>query len=139
NRDAELNRLREIMPEIRRLSQELDAQFESKKIDNPLYDPLPFKVLMREIKDLQKDLDYLDNQYWKDKEVAEGKKGGAERFEARERKAEIEAKYKSFEVDIALRGISLTGGAYVRDMINDSLVSLGFITPSLEGVENINI
>src|SRR5690606_31552100 len=28
---------------------------------------------------------------------------------------------------------------YIRDIINDSLVSMGFISPSLKGVENINI
>lgn len=139
NRDAEMNRLREIISETRRLSKELDAQFEKAKVDNPLYSPLTFKVLTAEINRLQEDLNYLDNTYQKDKQIAEGKKGGAKRFEARERKAAIEAKYKSFEVDMALRGVSLTGGGYVRDIINDSLVSMGFINPSLEGVENINI
>ncbi len=139
NRDAEMNSLRKLYPLIRDLTKQLDDQFNIAKAESPLYDPLHFRVMEAEIDGLQKDLDYLDKQYFEDKKIAEGNDGGAERFEARQRKASFDAKYKSFDVDIALRGINLEGGGYVRDLINESLKSLGFENPKLEGLENIKI
>ncbi len=139
NRDKEMSRLREIMSELRKLNTDLDAQFEKEKINNPLYNPVTFQVLYNEKEYLEIDLEYLDKLYYEDTKTAESDKSSIERYEARQRKADFEAKYKSVDVTIALRGIDLKGGAYVRDMLNDTLKSVGFEEPTLKGLENIKI
>ncbi|SFQ47501.1 eCIS core domain-containing protein [Parafilimonas terrae] len=139
NKDEEMTRMRDIYKQLRKLNTELDEQFAKEKVDNPLYDPLVFKVLEAEKDSLEKDLDYLDNKYFDDVKFAAGDKDGIERYEARKRKAAFEAKYKSADVTVKLRGINLHGGAYVRDMLNETLKSLGFEEPTLKGLENIEI
>lgn len=138
-RDKEMNRLRDIPDEIRKYKKELEEKFEANKEGNILYRPLEFKVLEAEKAALEKDLEYLDKQYYDDKKYSESDNDGIARYEARKRRAEFEAKYRSFDVDLALRGIELQGGGYVRDLINDSLISMGFVSPKLEGLENVKI
>lgn len=139
NRDNEMNRLRDIPDEIRKNSKELDEKFNANKEGSPLYRPLTFKVLEAEKAELEKDLIYLDKNYYDDKKYSESDNDGVARYDARKRKADFEAKYRSFDVDLALRGIELEGGGYVRDLINDSLISMGFVSPKLEGLQNIKI
>lgn len=139
SRDEEMNRLRVIMAELRELDGELNALFDNAVRENPLYDPMPFKVLEAERVRLNQDLDYIDNHYFEDKKLAKESSDPLERFEARRRMEAFEAKYKSVDVKMALRGINLHGGGYVRDLVNDTLKSVGFIDPQLEGIENINI
>jgi hypothetical protein len=138
NRDKEMDQLRTIVSELRRLRNDIEQGFEQYRKDTPLFDPLPFKVLEAEKRSLQKDLDYLESGYFEDKEQL-GKRGRIKRFKARKRIQAFEAKYKRFDVNFALRGISLNGGEYVRDLINNTLRSLGFIKPKLKGVENTQI
>lgn len=139
NRDVEMNRLRAIMGELRTLDGELNARFEQAKQANPLYDPMPFRMLEAERARLQVDLEYVDNHYFEDKKLVEESSNPVERFEARRRMQAFEARYKSVDVRMALRGITLHGGGYVRDLVNNVLKSVGFIEPQLEGIENINI
>ena len=139
NRDEERNRLRSIYAKIRELTNILNEEFEIASKDNPLYGKLPFKVLAAERAQLAGDLEYLDKAYFEDKKVAQEGSKATERYAARQRVEAFEAKYKSFDVLMAFRGIELHGGMYVRDLINESLKSVGFIDPQLEGLENIKI
>lgn len=134
-----MNRLRVIIRTKRKINEKLDKEFMEKGLKNLNYQPLVFQVLEAEKTGLEKDLEYLDKQCIEDKKKAEGDDGGIERFEARRRKAVFDAKYRSFEVEISLRGINLKGGNYIHDMVVDSLKSMGFESPTLEGVENIKI
>ncbi|MCB0643280.1 MAG: DUF4157 domain-containing protein, partial [Phaeodactylibacter sp.] len=109
------------MSKQRALNQDLDLNFAKFVKENPFYDPLDIIVLEEEKKRLQLDYDYLDKDFHQDQKIAAGDGGRIERFEARKRLAEMEAKYKSFDVDMHLKGIQLQGGNYVRDLINDSL------------------
>ncbi len=139
DRDAEMAKLRVIMPEIRRLTTQLDEQFEQAKKENPRYDVMPFKILEAERLRLNVDLEYIDNQYFEDKKIVEGSSKAVKRFEARKRIEAFEAKYKSVDVRMALRGITLHGGEYLRDLINDAVKSIGFVDPQFKGIENIKI
>jgi hypothetical protein len=139
DRQVEMDRLRVISGEMRTLTEELEAQFNISKKSNPLFNQLNFNVWYTEKAGLQKDLDYLDNQYFEDKKLLENGKGGASRFEINRRKADFEARYKSFDVQMVLQGITLRGGNYVQDMLNEQLKSFGFQSPTMEGIENIKI
>jgi hypothetical protein len=140
NSDQETTRLRKIYQEIRDLNAHLDAAFEnafnSKK---PGYDNIGVRILQAEKATLEKDLDYLDNHYFEDRKLLEKKGDHIERFEARQRAEAFEAKYKSVDVRMQLGGISLKGGNYVRDLLNEVIASAGFVSPTFEGLENINV
>jgi hypothetical protein len=139
NRDAEVARLREIYRDLRKLNEELEQRFTQAKATSPLYNDATFKEFAAERRRLSDDLEYIDKTYLEDKKAL-GKSGDAvKRYEARRRMEQFEAKYKSVDVKMDLRGITLHGGNYVRDLINDSLKSVGFVDPKLEGIENINI
>ncbi len=139
NRDAEVARLREIYRGLRKLNEELEQRFTQAKATNPLYNDMTFKEFAAERARLSDDLEYIDKTYFEDKKAL-GESGDAvKRYEARRRIEQFEAKYKSVDVKMDLRGITLHGGNYVRDLINDSLKSVGFVDPKLEGIENINI
>lgn len=139
NRDDEMKRLREIPGELRKYTKDLEDKFIENKDSSPWYRPLDFKVLEAEKNALENDLVYLDKQYYEDKKFIEAGNEGTARYDARKRKADFEAKYRSFDVDLKLQGVELKGGGYVRDLINDSLVSMGFVSPKLEGLENVKI
>lgn len=138
-RDEEMNRLRQIYREIRELNRQLDTEFARAKAGNPLYDEAGYIILNKEKEALEKDLYYLENQYFEDRKLLEESSDRIERFETRKRIAEFESKYKSVDVAMSLSGITLKGGNYVRNLVNDSLQSLGFESPSFEGLENIEI
>lgn len=135
----EMDQLREIVRKLRTLESELNDLFAQATRDNPLYNPATFRVLEMERERLSRDLDYIDAGYFEDKRSAVEASDPIKRFEARQRMQAFEARYKSVNVTMALRGVTLHGGNYVRDLINDSLKSVGFIEPRLEGIENINI
>ena len=129
----------EIMRQLRGLESELNSLFNQATRDNPRYNPMTFQVLERERAQVKRDLDYLDAGYCEDKRAAAKASDAVGRFEARQRMQAFEARYKSVNVRIAMRGVTLHGGNYVRDLINDSLKSVGFVEPQLEGIENINV
>lgn len=139
NRDAETERLRIIYSTLGKLRSTLDTLFAKAIVNNPLYSPLNFKVLQTEKDALQKDLDYLDNKYYDDKQIAESDKSSIKRYEARQRKAEFEAKYKSVDVAINFQGISIKGGSYLRDILTEKLKAFGFEDPVITGLENIEV
>lgn len=135
----DMEELRQTTGELRDLESELAGLFNRATRDNPLYNPMAFQVLEKEREAVQRDLDYIDTAYYEDKRAATGASDSVGRFEARQRVEAFEARYKSVSVTMALRGITLHGGNYVRDLINESLKSVGFIEPELKGIENINI
>jgi hypothetical protein len=139
NRDLEMNRLRQIYHETRELNRKLDDAFYAAIPYNPAYDAAGFQILEKEKATLEVEYEYLDNRYFEDIKLVEDSRHRIERYEARKRIALIESKYKSVDVEMALRGITLHGGHYVRDLVNDSLQSLGFESPAFEGLENISI
>ena len=133
-------KLLEIYREKRRLTKELDDQFAwAVKAGMVSSELLNIKVLEKEKASLLEDFNYLEQQYFGDKKRTESDAGGIERFEARQRKEAFEARYKSVEIDMALRGIHLQGGEYVHDLLNEVLKSLGFESPEFRGLEDINI
>jgi Domain of unknown function (DUF4157) len=135
----EMDELRAIARELRRLDTELDGLFKQAQSENPLYYPMKFTILEQDRAKLQSDLDYIETGYDKDKQTATKGSDASARFEARSRIQDFEAKYKSVDVRLAFRGVTLYGGNYVRDLINGSLTSYGFVEPQIEGIENINI
>jgi hypothetical protein len=135
----EIDALRQIMRDLRGLESELNGLFDRATRDNPLYNPMTLQALERERAQVKRDLDYIDAGYYEDKHTAAEASGAIRRFEARRRMEAFEARYKSVNVRMALRGVTLHGGNYVRDMLNDLLTSVGFVEPRLEGIENINI
>ncbi len=139
NRDTEMARLRNINDILRIKTSTLDTLFAKAIVNNPLYSPLNFKVLQAEKDALQKDLDYLDNKYYDDTKTAEGDKSSIERYEARQRKADFESKYKSVDVAINLQGINIKGGGYLRDIFTEKLKAFGFEDPAITGLENIEV
>jgi hypothetical protein len=139
NRDAEIKKLYEINSKLRDLNTNLDRLFKEAIINNPLYSPLTFQVFGAEKEGLQNDLEYFDKRYFDDTNLAGSDKSGIDRFNARNRKAEFEAKYKSVDVTLNIQGINLKGGAYVRDMLYEKLIAFGFENPTLKGIENIQI
>ena len=138
---AEVKRLeekkRKVDARISKLNTELDKKLKNAKATHPDY--LRARVLEKQRSDLEKDLKYLDKGYFEDKKRVESGKGGAKTFEARKRKAEFEAKYKSAEVDIDVKGIHIEGGEYVRKIILEQLKNFGLKNPELKGIENIDI
>lgn len=135
----EIDELRTIAGELRRLDAELGRAFKEAIRDNPLYDPMRFTVLEQDRARLQSDLDYSETGYSQDKQTVTKGSDASARFEARRRIEDFEAKYKSVDVRMAIRGVTLQGGNYVRDLINNSLTSYGFVEPQMEGIENIDI
>lgn len=135
----DVQRLREIASATRELTNRLEAEFAAAKGKDPFFSPLLMDTLNAEKDQLLKDLDYLDNHYVDDKKIAGGNKGGAVRYDASKRKVEFEAKYKSADVDISLQNITLKGGKYLRDIMIDLLKANGFKSPTLSGIENIQI
>jgi hypothetical protein len=135
----EMDELRAIARELRRLDTELDGLFKHAQSENPLYYPMKFTILEQDRAKLQSDLEYSETGYDQDKQTVTKGSDASARFEARNRIQDFEAKYKSVDVRMAFRGITLHGGNYVRDLINDSLKSYGFVEPQIEGIENINI
>ena len=139
DRFAEMEQIRAIMTKLRKENERLENEFNAAKATHPLYSPSQFDVVNAERKALTADLNYLDNQYFEDIKKVKSSGHSADRFIIRKRLLAYEAKYKSFDVRMAFRGIDLKGGGYVKDMINDLLKSVGFINPKLEGIENIKI
>ena len=135
----EMNKLRKIMADLRRLDSELNKAFEHAMPANPDHKPTAIDVLDAERQRLKDDLDYIDTGYFKDQRAATEGSDSIKRHEARERMQKFEAKYKSVDVRMVLRGVTLHGGNYVRDLINGLVKSVGFVDPEFEGIENINI
>jgi hypothetical protein len=139
-KDKRMARLLEIYKEIREATARLDAAFEnavnSKK---PGYNALDVKILQDEKAALEIDLNYIENYYFSDRKRLKTSKDPIDRFEIRQRTEAFESKYKSVDVRMQLSGITLKGGNYVRDMLNDLITTVGFVSPTFEGLENINI
>ncbi|HEX5153069.1 MAG TPA: DUF4157 domain-containing protein [Parafilimonas sp.] len=123
---------------IRARIKTIDERIVAEKAE-PVISDINIKVLEAEKQELLKDLAYLDKGYAEDMKKVTGDDGGIERFDARKRKADFEAKYKSVNVNISLHGIHIKGGAYIRDMLNDKLKGMGFEEPTVKGLENIQI
>jgi hypothetical protein len=140
DRSKEMDELREVSKNLRDAIEALDTAYDKEKKDqNPLINYDEMLLLQNEKADLEKDFAYLDKDYYDDKKIAEGDNGGIKRYEARKRKADFDAKYRTYDVSISLKNIQIRGGNYLKDLINDTLKSIGFESPRLEGIENINI
>jgi len=139
SREQEKNRISDIYKGLRQHREQLQKDYERAKKENPLYDPMPFRILWAERAQLQADLNYIDNQYFEDKKIVEDSRNAIKRLESRKRMEAFEAKYKSVDVRVGLRGLKLHGGEYVRDLINELVKSVGFVDPQFEGIENINV
>lgn len=136
---TESNQSLQATRELREANEKFEKLFSEEGIKHPEYNQTKFALLNKEKRQLEEDLSYLDKKYATDKQIAEGNDGGAERYEARKRKAAFDAKYRSVDVDLKVSGIDLKGGEYIRDLIVKSLISMGFESPTLEGVEKIKI